>query len=222
MPRYLRRRAFRPRRRGVPPVLPPLLIAAVAAICFFGLVSARLRPMIKAMAVSKATNLISAAVSGAVDDCLTREGLDYDDFITLTTDGAGKIVSLTGKPAEGSRFRRQVVSDLAECLETISPEEFGIPLGTLTNRLLLSGLGPDVRVKIQSIGDMTAEYSNSFSAAGVNQTLHSIYLDVTVTVYLLIPGEIVPVTVEDSVCVAETVIVGEVPTTYIQLGNGEN
>ena len=51
----------------------------------------------------------------------------------------------------------------------------------------------------------------------MNQTLHQIILDLTVVVYLVIPGEIVPVTVEERVPVAETVIVGEVPDTYVQL-----
>ena len=47
------------------------------------------------------------------------------------------------------------------------------------------------------------------------------WLDLTVTVYLLIPGNIIPVTVSDSVCVAETVIVGQVPDTYLNLLKGE-
>ncbi len=222
MPRYIRRWAFRPRRRGMPPVLLPLLVAAGLTIGFFSLLSSQLRPLIETMAVSKATNLISTTVTAAVDDCLTEEGMDYSRFIELVTDETGRIVSLSGRPAESSRFRRQVVERITARLKDIPKEELGIPLGNLTGRLLLSGIGPDVRVEIQAVGDIVTKYSNSFTAAGVNQTLHGIYLDISATVYLLIPGEVIPVTVEDSVCVAETVIVGEVPTAYIQLGNGEN
>lgn len=202
-------------------MLLPLLIAAGLSAGFFRLMSSQFRPLVETMAVSKATNLISAAVSGAVDDCLSAQGLGYSDFIAQTTDGTGRIVALTGKPAEGSRFRRQVTESLVDRLENIPPEELGIPLGNLTGRLLLSGVGPSVRVSIRSIGDVTAVYDNAFTAAGVNQTLHSIYLDVTATVYLFVPGEILPVTVTDRVCVAQTVIVGEVPDTFIHLGNGE-
>lgn len=206
----------------MPPVLLPLLVAAGLTISFFSLLSSQLRPLIETMAVSKATNLISTTVTAAVDDCLTEEGMDYSSFIELVTDETGRIVSLSGRPAESSRFRRQVVERITARLKDIPKEELGIPLGNLTGRLLLSGIGPDVRVEIQAVGDIVTKYSNSFTAAGVNQTLHGIYLDISATVYLLIPGEVIPVTVEDSVCVAETVIVGEVPTAYIQLGNGEN
>ena len=37
---------------------------------------------------------------------------------------------------------------------------------------------------------------------------------------IFLPGETVDLTVPTQVCVAETVIVGEVPSTYLQLENG--
>ena len=42
-------------------------------------------------------------------------------------------------------------------------------------------------------------------------------LDVTVDITLLIPGGTVNTSVNTQVCVAETVLVGEVPQTYLQL-----
>ena len=98
----------------------------------------------------------------------------------------------------------------------------GVPLGTLTGQPLLSGVGPKVRVEVDSVGDVTADYNNSFTSAGMNQTLHRVCLDITATVYLFLPGEVIPVSVSSSVCVAETVIVGETPDTYLNLekGNG--
>ena len=95
-----------------------------------------------------------------------------------------------------------------------------IPLGNLTGIVLFSALGPSVRVRVQSVGDVKTAYENEFTSAGVNQTKHSIYLNTEVTVYLLIPGEIIPVTVQERVCVAETIIVGDVPDTYLNLKDG--
>ena len=221
MPRRYFVKRFRRRRHGIPPIILPLLLAAALSACFFRYVSIQLRPAIKTMAVSKATNLIAAAANAAVDDCLTSEQMDYDDFVRCEADDSGRITSLTGRVRESSLFRRMVVEHIADRLEAIGPEELGIPLGNLTGRLLLSDLGPDVRVRLQAVGDVTGEYENSFVAAGVNQTLHRISLKLSMTVYLLIPGEIVPVHVDNSICVAETVIVGEVPDTYVNLNEGE-
>lgn len=222
MPRRYFAKRFRRRRHGLPPIILPLLLAAALSACFFKYVSTQLRPAVRTVAVSKATNLISCAVNAAVDDCLASEQMDYEDFIQTELDDSGRITSLTGKVKECSLFRRVVVEHIVSRLESIEPEELGIPLGNLTGHLLLSDRGPDVRVRIQSVGDVTGEYANSFSSAGVNQTVHRITLKINTTVHLLIPGEVIPVHVENSICVAETVIVGEVPDTYVRLNGGEN
>ena len=96
-----------------------------------------------------------------------------------------------------------------------------LPLGTLTGQPLLSGAGPRVRVSVDSVGEVTADYANSFTSAGVNQTLHRVCLDIHATVRLFLPGEVLPVSVSSSVCVAETVIVGETPDTYLNLDKGD-
>lgn len=202
-------------------MLLPLAGMLALIVAFFWCVSAQLRPVIRTMAVSQATNLISSLIGDIIDDCLTADGLGYADFITIETDSTGRVTSLTGNLTESSRFRRQVVDAMVRRLEDLEPDALGIPIGSLTGRMLLSDVGPKVRVRIKAVGDVTAEYVSAFSAAGVNQTRHEVYLNLAVTVYLLIPGEIVPVTVESGVCVAETVIVGEVPNTYIHLEKGE-
>ena len=79
-----------------------------------------------------------------------------------------------------------------------------------------------MRVRVDSVGEVTADYENLFTSAGVNQTLHQVNLKILATVYLFLPGEVLPVSVSSTVCVAETVIVGETPDTYLNLekGNG--
>lgn len=214
------RRRFHARHR-LPGALLPLAAAAALSILFFWRLTARLGPQIETVAMSRATNLISVAVGQEVDDCLTAQSLEYNDFVTLTTDDEGRVTALTANGGGRTLLRRLVVERLAARLESIDPESFSVPLGNLTGWLALSGLGPSVRVRIYSVGDVTARYRNLFESAGVNQTCHQVWLDLTVTVYLLIPGKIIPITASESVCVAETVIVGQVPDTYLNLLKGE-
>ena len=204
----------------MPRAVAPLAAVGGLILLFFLLLSCQLRPVIRTMAVSRATNLITGALSAAVDDCMSRAGTTYTDFVAVERDEDGNIVSLSGRIQENNRFKRAVVDALIPQLESIPEDELSIPLGTLTGRLLLSGLGPKVRVSVQGVGDVTASYQSSFLSAGVNQTIHRISLELHVTLYLIIPGEVVTVQVEDSVPVAETVIVGTVPETYIQLDSG--
>ena len=56
-----------------------------------------------------------------------------------------------------------------------------------------------------------------FTSAGINQTLHQIMLDVEVEITLLIPGGKTETRVDAAVCVAETLLMGQVPDTYLGL-----
>lgn len=191
----------------------------ISAVFFRG-VSRRLEPALETAAVTRAQNAISLAVSTEVDESLNAEGMTYGDFVAVEKDSGGRVASLSLQTLQGSRFKREVISRLVERFEQMGTEELSVPAGNLTGVLLLSAAGPDIRVRVRSVGQVTAEYQNEFTSAGVNQTRHSVYLDVSVTLYLLIPGKIVPVSSNERVCVAETVIVGQVPDTYLSLRDG--
>ncbi len=210
------------RRRGPLMAVLPVLAALGMACMLLHALNGRMRPVLEAKASSQAVNLMTQAIDIAVDNCLQENDMNYSDFVTVTTDSAGKVTSLTSNIAANSRFKRQVVEAVARQLSTLDSDALKVPLGSLMDQSLLSGAGPFVRVKVDSVGDVTADYVNSFTSAGVNQTLHQVCLEITATVRLFLPGEILPVSVSSSVCVAETVIVGETPDTYLNLekGNG--
>ena len=105
-----------------------------------------------------------------------------------------------------------------EQLEELDSGQLGVPLGNLTGWMIFSGLGPKLRVSIDSVGDVVTQVRNQFDSAGINQTHHQVLMDISVTVHLFIPGEITSVTVDTTVCLAETVFIGTVPNTYIQQG----
>lgn len=218
MPKYLRR-SFRPHRR-LPQAVLPLVATAVLSVAFFVRLSLRLSPLVETMATSKAVNEISVLISSVAEDCLVTERMGYQDFVDVETDRSGRITSLSFRAAEGSRFKAELVSRLSEQLDEIDTSTLSVPVGNLTDMILFSALGPDVRVSVRSIGDVTAAYEHEFTDAGVNQTRHAIFLNVSVTVYLMIPGEMIPVTSEERVCIAETIIVGEVPDAYLNLQDG--
>lgn len=208
------------RRRSLPAAL-PLGVAAALACVLLHMVNVRLHPVLTAASMAWVIRFF-AWLDAAVDNCLQQQGLSYADFITIERDGAGKVASMTSNTAANSRFKRQVVEAVARRLSALDSDELGVPLGTLTGQPLLSGAGPSVRVRVDSVGEVTADYENLFTSAGVNQTLHQVNLKILATVYLFLPGEVLPVSVSSTVCVAETVIVGETPDTYLNLekGNG--
>ena len=208
------------RREGPLSVVLPVGLALILVCLLLHTLNGKLRPVLETTAASKATNLMVQAIDVAVDNCLQDNDMSYRDFVTLDTDAAGKVSSITTNTVANSRFKRQVVEAVIRQLGAMDSEELGVPLGTLTGQPIFTGAGPRVRVRVDSVGEVAADYSNTFTSAGVNQTLHRVCLEITATVYLFLPGEILPVSVSSSVCVAETVIVGDTPDTYLNLDRG--
>jgi len=82
---------------------------------------------------------------------------------------------------------------------------------------LFSGAGPRLPVKIMSVSTSDAEFRNEFSEAGINQSLQQIMMDVTISMTVLTPMGTETVTASSEVVIAETVIVGSVPDSYVKV-----
>lgn len=82
---------------------------------------------------------------------------------------------------------------------------------------ILSGRGPSIPIKMSTIGNVETELVSQFSHAGINQTLHRIYLNVNCKVTILTPFDTIEENITNQVLIAEAVIVGEVPSTYYNL-----
>ena len=82
---------------------------------------------------------------------------------------------------------------------------------------ILSGRGPDIPIKMSTVGNVETDLVSQFSEAGINQTLHRIYLNVNCKVTILTPFDSIEETITNQVLLAEAVIMGEVPSTYYNL-----
>ena len=66
-------------------------------------------------------------------------------------------------------------------------------------------------------GNLDTELKSEFVAAGINQTLHKIYLEIKCNVVILTPFETMEEQIVNQVLLAEGLIVGEVPNSYYNL-----
>lgn len=180
----------------------------------------QLSPVLETLAESEVRNAVTAAVGDAISSGIVENGIDYDDIITVETDSTGRVTALKSNMAAANLLRSQLLAAALEEVSGLSERDFSIPMGNLLGMDVLSGRGPGVRVTVLSAGAASAVYRNEFTAAGVNQTLHRVLLEITVTVRILLPGRNLETAVTTPVCVAETVIVGQVPETYLQLERG--
>ncbi len=175
------------------------------------------------MAENYAKREATVKINECVASTLSAKEDVYKSFVTFTTDEEGKVRLLTTDSAKTNVLKAQLSADLARLLGQIKGKEFNIPLGNVINYELFFGKGPDLKVKIISVGAVTTDFRNEFETGAINQTLHRIMLDVSVNISLYVPFSVRNVTVKGSVCIAESVLVGEVPDAYtfvVENGDG--
>lgn len=213
-------RARRPTGGGRGGWLAALVLGtALAALCV-GLLEARLRPMAVTIAQAQLQNDAARLVEQCVTEDLAERGMTYTQLVSIQRDASGAIVSLTTDMAAMNLLRAELVKQVLDTLEGVGVLQLRIPLGSLLDLDVLWGLGPSLKVHAMAVGTADAQFFSSFSEAGVNQTLHRIDLELTVPMTLLLPGGPVETESITRLCVAETVIVGRVPDTYLQLEQG--
>jgi len=213
---YLPRRRSARRRQGS-----GLLLAAAVgiglALLVIWMVDGALRPAVTTLASVQAENEITGIINDAVTATLADQGVAYADLVTVERDESGKVSLLTVDSVKLNSLRTEILEQVLEQVEGLDAQELGVPLGSLTGFATASDWGPVLPVGVLTAAVPRAEFSNQFTAQGINQTLHQIMLDVTVELTLLIPGGRTETSVTAQVCVAETLLVGEVPETYLGL-----
>lgn len=213
----MRRRWRRRRFEGPPPALVTLALGVLLAAAVIGLLQARLRPVVAALARAQTQNTMAAVLERTVADDLAQRGVSYGDLVTIQRDGEGAITALTCDMASLNLLRAELVSQVLDTLDDAGQSTVRVPLGSLFDSELLWARGPSIRARVLAAGTVSAEFESEFSSAGVNQTMHRIWLDLSVPMTVLLPGGGVEAEVNTRLCVAETVIVGQVPETYLQL-----
>ena len=97
-----------------------------------------------------------------------------------------------------------------------------IPIGTALGSPILAKYGPQVKVSIEPIGTVNVNFSTKFEDAGITQTRHRIYLEVKAQVNVVIPLSTEPKEVKAHVPICETILIGEVPQSYVDTSSLDN
>ena len=179
-------------------------------------------PLIVDLAKARVDNRASCIINEAIEAQMQSEDIDYDRIVSLEKDHNGNITALKTNINEVNRFKTQILSVIDTMLLDLDVNEIGIPLGSLFLPELFSGSGPKLPVRVMSVSASDAEFQNEFSEAGINQTSHRMMMVVTITMTVLTPIGAQSVTVSSEVVVAETIIVGNVPNSYVNVGSASS
>lgn len=178
------------------------------------LFNTRIGPQIIELASSGVKFAAKNAVNDAVTALLEKNEVSYNDIISFEKTDDGNISALKTNMSALNGIKASLTQQVLESVMNISVEELSVPMGSLTSMEFLSARGPNIPVKIVAARTPDVDFLNDFSDAGINQTIHRIYVNMAVEITIMTAGRTEAVEVESQYCLAETIIVGSVPESY--------
>mgnify|MGYP003292188018 CR=1 FL=1 len=173
---------------------------------------------IEALAETQIRNSTSDLINDAIDQQIESGNIHYDRIVYFEKDLNGRITALKTNMSEVNRLKTGILNLINDEILALDSSDLGIPLGSLILPEFFSGKGVLIPIQIISIRNSDGSFSSSFTQAGINQTLHQLTMHVCVDISVLVLGKTESFSVNSQVVVAETIIVGDVPDTFLQTG----
>lgn len=180
-----------------------------------------LKPVMMALSDAEARIVATEKINETIRDEFGNK-ISYDDLMTVKTDKEGNVVMIQANTVELNRIGSQITLAVQNRINNIGARSVKLPMGLLFKNDLFAYYGPKIPFKMSPVGSVNTSYRSEFQAAGINQTRHIVYLDVTSNVQVIIPLARNMISISSSIPIAESIIVGKVPEFYANLDNMPN
>lgn len=194
-----------------------LITTMLICICIF---NKNIEPVLKALCEENARSIALKSSNMAVRESI--EGIKYEDLMTVQKDYNGKINALTANVMIMNTISNKVTTRTEEEINKNKESNITIPIGSFVGSKLLGGYGKEIDIKTIPVGSVKAEFKSTFESSGINQTKHKISIEIITEIKVIAPFYIDTQEYINSIIIAETVIVGDTPSTYFDMQGIEN
>jgi len=191
------------------------LVVIVSSILF---VEGNLTRVVLSLAQAQARAMAVRILNEAAAELLASGEVTYDALMHVTADESGRVRLIQANTPEMNRLAAKVSLMSQAKLQSNRDQVVRVPLGSALGMTLFAGAGPKIEVQVLPVGSVQVEFRTDFQTAGINQTRHRVTLLLTAQVQLVIPTGAKTVEASTQVAMAESIIVGEVPDTFTDVG----
>lgn len=195
-------------------VIVTILLGALFTAVFWTM-ETHLKPTLLTIAETKATLLATQSINNVISESVNL-GINPQKLVNVTLDSRGRVVLIQSNTMEFNKIAADTTIKVQNILKEIGEEKITIPMGQILGSQLLASVGPNITVTIIPIGTVQVKVVDKFEQAGINQTRHMVYLIATTQIRIVVPLVSKSISVNTQVPIAEYVVVGEVPSTYVQ------
>lgn len=173
-----------------------------------------MNPVIFNTTESKVKTFANRSMNIAVTTAM-NQGIAYSDLIKIEMEN-GKTTLLQANSVKINALAKMITRTIQQNLSELLEDPITIKIGSFTGIPIFNGLGPGVKITLTPFGDISCKFSSEFISAGINQTQHKIYLNIATNVNIVFSNKVVKVLAKTDVLICESIIIGEIPTTFLK------
>lgn len=193
-----------------------MIFIASVFIGSFIYIDKTLRPTITVLAETKALELANRSINKSVAE-IVEGRIDYEDLMNVQLDSNGNISMIQANTVMMNEIASDIALEIQDELKKVKNTSAYIPIGTALGSPILAKYGPQLKVSIEPIGTVSVDFKTEFESSGINQTRHRIYLQAKTQVKVVIPLTTATKEVKAQIPICETIIVGDVPQSYVNV-----
>lgn len=175
-------------------------------------------PIVVQLSEEKIRSIATKTVSIVVGDVLIENNVNYDNLVNISYTNENKIELIELNSVEVNILIREITQRVQDDFDKLGKEGIDIALGTFTGIPFLYGMGPDISVQLVPVGAVITKINSKFISAGINQTLHQVNFQISTEIGMVLPAKTQSFTTMLEVMICESVLVGDVPSIYLQNG----
>ena len=184
----------------------------VLAVVYLELV---INPMVLRLAEAEVDSVATTMISDAIFEVVNESGYNYDDLVNISYDSTGSIVAITSNIEKMNHLARELSTRSQILLDEMGDLGVKVALGAFTGFESLASIGPKISLKMTPIGSVITNFNSNFVSAGINQTKHSIFVDINTSVNIVLPTSNKKMAFVTSAIICESIIIGKVPNVYL-------
>ena len=198
-----------------------LIFLVVLIAVVYAVIDNAIRPTILSLSEARLRAIAVKAMNEAVRETIGND-ISYSDLINIQKDDQGKIVLVNANTVLMNNLAASTAITAQDKILGIGEQGIKIPLGTVIGGQILSGRGPTVEVRVEPVGSVTTDFKTEFEDAGINQTRQKIFIVLNATVRILVGNTAQTVEISSQVLISETIIIGDVPQSYVDVANTDD
>lgn len=186
-----------------------LILSIISVLC-----DIKLRPIIQTVGGNALKNTLSNVLDGTVNEMVDSLGVKYSDMVNIEKNEDGTIAAITLNSTCINGYKADISDGCSDKLSNFTETVVPIPIGSLVGGAFFNGRGTCIEICATIYGFAVTDVISKFESAGINQTRHTIYLNVSASAHAYMGLCHLNETVDETIILVETIIVGTVPDSY--------